>query len=75
MKAEDLYISLNAISLALRLTASAAKPFDADIDELETGSEAAASVAYIKNHLSDAQKSLAEAEAEIGRLIQKNQSV
>ncbi|HEU5401777.1 MAG TPA: hypothetical protein VFU86_10495 [Terriglobales bacterium] len=44
MKAEDLYISLNATSLALRLTASAAKPFEANIDALETGSEAAASV-------------------------------
>lgn len=72
MKAEDLYIALNATSLALRLTASAAKPFEADIDELETGSEAAASVAYIKNHLSDAQKSLADAEGEIGRLIQQS---
>jgi hypothetical protein len=48
VKPEDLYISLNAISLALRLAASAVKPFEADIDALETGSEAAASVAYIK---------------------------
>lgn len=72
MKPEDLYISLNATSLALRLTASAAKPFETDIDELETGSDAAASVAYIKNRLSDAQKSLAEAEGEIGRLMQQS---
>jgi Flp pilus assembly protein CpaB len=71
LKTEDLYIALNAITLALRLAASAAKPFTADIDELETGSKRAASVAYIKNHLSDAQKSLADAEGEIGRLIQQ----
>ena len=72
LKTEDLYISLNATSLALRLTASAAKPFETDIDELETGSEAAASVAFVKNQLSDAQKSLAQAEGEIGRLIQQS---
>ena len=74
LKTEDLYISLNATSLALRLTASAAKPFEANIDALETGSEAAASAAYIKNRLSDAQKSLADAEGEIGRLIQLSRS-
>ena len=71
LKTEDLYISLNATSLALRLTTSAVKPFETDINALETGSEAAASVAFVKNQLSDAQKSLAQAEGEIGRLIQQ----
>jgi hypothetical protein len=75
VKAEDLYTALNATSLALRLAASAAKPFEEDINELETVSETAASVAYIKNHLSDAQKSLADAEGEIGRLIHQSRSV
>jgi hypothetical protein len=71
MKSEDLYFALNATTHALRFATSAAEYFTADTDELERGSEAGASVAYIKNHLSDAQRSLAEAEGEIGRLIRK----
>ncbi len=70
MTSEDLYFALNATTHALRFTEAAAKPFTADPDELESGSKMAASVAFIKNHLSDAQRSLWEAEGEIGRLIQ-----
>ena len=71
MKSEDLYFALNATTHALRFAEAAAKQFTADPNELESGSKTAASVAFIKNHLSDAQRSLAEAEAEIGRLIQE----
>ena len=71
MKSEDLYFALNATTHALRFTEAAAKQFTADPDELESGSKKAASVAFIKNHLSDARTSLAEAEGEIGRLIQE----
>ena len=74
MKSEDLYFAMNATTHALRFAASAAGYFTADTDELESGSKAAASVAYIKNHLSDAQRSLAEAEGEIGRLIQQRRN-
>ncbi len=68
---EDLYFALNATTHALQFAASAAECFTADSEELERSSLAAASIAYIKNHLSDAQGSLAEAEGEIGRLIQQ----
>ena len=71
MKSEDLCFALNATTHALRFTESAASYFTADTNELERGSKAAASIAYIKNHLSDAQKSLGEAEGEIGRLIRE----
>ena len=71
MKSEDLIFALNATTQALRFTEAAAKQFTADPDELESGSKVAASVAFIKNHLSDARTSLAEAEGEIGRLIQE----
>ncbi len=71
MKSEDLYFALNATTHALRFAEAATKPFTADPDELESGSKTAASVAFIKNHLSDAQRSLGEAEGEIGRLIQE----
>lgn len=74
MKSEDLYFALNATTHALRFAASAAAYFTADTDELESGSKAAASVAYIKNHFSDAQRSLTEAEGEIGRLIQQRRN-
>ena len=74
MKNEDLVFAMNAITHALRFTASAAGYFTAKTDELEAGSQAAASVAYIKNHLSDAERSLAEAEGEIGRLIQQRRN-
>jgi hypothetical protein len=50
---------------------SAAKRFTTDPDELESGSTAAASVAFIENRLSDAQVSLSAAELEIGRLIEQ----
>ncbi len=72
MKRDDLFFTLNATTHAIRFAESAEKYFMADVDELESGSKAATSVAYIKNHLSDAQKSLAEAEGEIGRLIQQS---
>jgi hypothetical protein len=71
VKSEDLIFALNATTQALRFTEAAAKQFTADPDELESGSKVAASVAFIKNHLSDARTSLAEAEGEIGRLIQE----
>ncbi len=71
MKTDDLYFALNATTHALRFAEAAAKQFTADPDELETGSKTAASVAFIKNHLSDAQRSLSDAEGEIGRLIQE----
>ncbi len=71
MKSEDLYFALNATTHALRFAKSAARYFTTDVDELESGSKTATSVAFIKNHLSDAQTSLAEAEGEIGRLIQE----
>jgi hypothetical protein len=70
MKSEDLYFALNATTHALRFTEAAAKHFIVNPDEIESGSKAAASVAFITNQLSDANKSLAQAEAEIGRLIQ-----
>ena len=71
MKSEDLYFALNATTHAFRFTEAAARQFTADPDQLESGSKIAASVAFIKNHLSDAQRSLSEAEGEIGRLIQE----
>jgi hypothetical protein len=69
VKREPLYLALNETTHALRFAESAAKHFAIDVDELETGSKTAASVAYIKNCLSDAQESLFAAEGEIGRLI------
>ena len=66
---EQLFFALNETTHALRFAESAAKRFAIDVDELDTGSRTAASVAYIKNRLTDAQASLALAEEEIGRLI------
>ena len=71
MQPEALYFALNETTHALRFAESAAKRFTTEPDELEAGSAAAASVAFIKNHLSDAQISLAAAELEIGRLIEQ----
>jgi len=71
VKSEDLYFALNATTHALRFAEAAAMQFTADPDDLESGSKTATSVAFIKNQLSDAQRSLAEAEGEIGRLIQE----
>jgi hypothetical protein len=71
VKHDDLYFALNATTHALRFTEAAARQFKTDPDELESGSKAAASVAFITNHLSDAQRALREAEGEIGRLIQE----
>ena len=71
MKSDDLYFALNATTHALRFAEAAAEQFLADPDELESGSKIAASVAFITNHLSDAQRFLREAEGEIGRLIQE----
>lgn len=71
MKREVLFLALNETMHALRFAESAAKRFATDINELETGSKTAASVAYIKNRLSDAKEALFAAEGEIGRLIQK----
>ena len=70
MKSEDLYFALNATTHALRFTEAAAMQFLSDPDEVESGSKTAASVAFITNHLSDAQRCLREAEG-IGRLIQE----
>jgi hypothetical protein len=72
---EALYFALNETTHALRFAESVAKRFIADPDELETGSTRAASAAFIKNHLSDAQVSLAAAELEISRLIQQSRSM
>jgi hypothetical protein len=69
VKQEALYFALNETTHALRFAESAAKRFETDVDELETGSTMAVSVAFIKNQLSDAQASLFAAEGEIGRLI------
>ena len=71
MKSDDLYFALNATTHALRFAEAAARQFTTDPEELESGSKTAAAVAFIKNHLSDAQRSLSEAEGEIGRLIQE----
>jgi len=68
---EALYFALNETTHALRFAESAAKRFSADPDELEAGSAAEASVAFIENRLSDALVSLAAAELEIGRLIEQ----
>jgi hypothetical protein len=71
VKSEDLYFALNATTHALRFAEAAAQQFTADPDDLESGSKTATSVAFIKNQLSDAQRSLGEAQGEIGRLIQE----
>lgn len=71
MQTEALYFALNETTHALRFAESAAKRFTTDPDELEAGSTAAASVAFIKNRLSDAQVSLAAAELEISRLVEQ----
>jgi hypothetical protein len=74
MKREVLFIALNETTHALRFAESAAKHFTTDTDELETGSTAATSVAYVKNRLSDARESLTAAEGEIGKLIQQSRT-
>jgi hypothetical protein len=71
VKREILFLALNETTHALRFAESAAKRFATDVDDLETGSKAAASFAYTKNRLSDAQESLFAAEGEIGRLIRE----
>lgn len=71
MQPEALYFALNETTHALRFAGSAAKRFTTDPHELEAGSAAAPSYAFIKNRLSDAQVSLAAAELEIGRLIEQ----
>ena len=74
MQPQALYFALNETTHALRFAESAAKRFTSDPDELETGSTTAPSAAFIKNHLSDAQVSLAAAELEISRLIHQSRS-
>ena len=69
MKRDDLYISLNATIHARRFAQSAAKPLATDVDQLEIGSRVAASVAFIRNSLFDAQESLSAAETEMARLL------
>lgn len=71
MKPEVLSIALNETTHSLRFAESAVKRFTTDLDELEARSTAAASVAFIKNRLSDAQASLATAELEISRLVEQ----
>lgn len=71
MKSEDLYFALNATTHALRFAEAAARQFRVDPEQLEFGSKTATSAAFINNQLSDAQRSLREAEGEIGRLIQE----
>jgi hypothetical protein len=58
-RSEGLWLCNHA---CFRFAEAAAQQFTADLDDLESGSKTATSVAYIKNHLSDAQKSLTEAE-------------
>jgi hypothetical protein len=70
VKRDTLFFALNETIHALRFAESAARRFSSDVDALEAGSKTAASVAHIKNQLSDAQRSLSAAEGEIGRLIQ-----
>lgn len=72
VKREVLFLALNETTHALRFAESAAKRFATDVDDLETGSSTAVSVAYIKNRLSDARDSLLAAEGEIGRLIRQS---
>ena len=69
MKRDDLYVALNAITLALRFAQTAARPFALDVDKLEAGSQIARSVAFIKNRITDAQESLSAAQREIPRLL------
>ena len=74
MKREVLFIALNETTHALRFAESAARHFASDTNELEAGSPAAVSVAFISNSLSDAQESLTAAQGEIGKLIQQSQN-
>jgi hypothetical protein len=69
VKTEILHLALNETTHAIRFTESAARRFEANLDELEARSEIAASIAFIKNKLSDARESLFTAEGEIGQLI------
>lgn len=71
MKRDELFFALNETTHALRFAESAAKRFTFSTHELEAGSATAASVAYISNRLSDAQRSLSAAEVEIGQLLQR----
>jgi len=48
VKRETLFLALNETTHAVRFTESAANRFATDVDELETGSKKAVSVAYIK---------------------------
>jgi len=66
----EILFALNAATHALRLAGSAAGYLIPDLVELEKGSATAGSIAFIKNLLFDAQSSLAEAEGELGRLLQ-----
>jgi len=74
MKREVLFIALNETTHALRFTESAARHFTTDTNELEVGSPAAVSAAFISNRLSDAQESLTVAAGEIGKLIQQSRN-
>ena len=69
MKNQDLFFALNETTHALRFAQSAAKRFALDPAELEAGSAAAASAAYINNQLADAQTALSSAEAEMMKLL------
>ena len=71
MKRDILSLALNETTHALRFAESAAKRFATNVAELETGSKTAASVAYIKNRLSDAHESFFAVGGEIGRLIRE----
>lgn len=74
MKREVLFIALNETTHALRFAESAARHFASDTNELEAGSPAAVSTAFISNSLSDARVSLIAAQGEIGKLIQQSQN-
>jgi len=71
---EALILALNETTDRLRFAESAARHFTSDTKELEAGSPAAVSVAFISNSLSDAQESLIAAQGEIGKLIQQSQN-
>jgi len=72
VKRDELFFALSETTHALRFAESAAKRFTFGADELEAGFATAASVAYISNRLSDAQRSLSAAEVEIGQLLRES---
>ena len=71
MTRESLFVALHETRHALRFAEAAATWFSPNAEELESGSGAAAAIAYISNQLADAHSSLSSAEIEIGKLLQE----